>query len=125
MSDLRSLLRVIVLTIAMFLICRVGLEAGKYFYSQMTTWAWAFDRQALWNLYLLIWFGLFFIYNLILLATSKVRNKNAYALLIAILLWVIPFLFFISAAGIRPMSVLAAHLAALPALLFRFWLFVK
>ena len=125
MRALRLLLRIIALTIAMLLIYWTGLEAGKYFYSQMTSWTWAFDRQALWNLYLMVWVGIFFIYNFILLAISKMKNKNTYALLVAILAGVIPLAFFRTAAGIRPMSVLAAHLAALPALSFRLWIFMK
>jgi hypothetical protein len=125
MNDIRPTLRVALLTTTMFIICWGGFEVGKYLYSQRITWAWSFDRYALWRIYLMAWGVAFFVYNLVLLSLFKAKNKIIYALLTAILLWVIPLLIFRTAIDIRPMSVLAIQLAALPPLLFRYWLFMK
>jgi hypothetical protein len=109
----------------MFIICWIGFEVGKYLYSQIITWTWSFDRQALWGIYLTMWCGVFFVYNLFILSLYKTKHKIIYALLTAILFWVIPIFIFRAAIEDRPMSVLAIQLASLPPLLFRFWIFVK
>lgn len=125
MSGLRSLGWVVALTIIMLLICWISLGVGKFFYSKISTWRWAPDRQALWSIYLSIWCVVFLIYNLLLHAIRKIEKKNIYALAIALLLWIIPLLFFTKAIDIRPMSILAIHLAALPPLAMRYWLFFQ
>ena len=125
MSNLNPLWRVIVLTISMFLICWIGFEVGKFLYSQIKVWTWAFDRHALWNIYMLSWCAIFLVYNLLLLFLNKLKYRKAFAILVALLLWVIPLLLFWPAIATRPLSVLAIHLVAVPSLVLRLLYFLK